>query len=108
MVDVADELLIAALEPEAEADQPRALRDVDKAPRADDAAPETTHVDVPMSVDLPGAHERRIQASTIVKIELTRVRNDRSGIRRDAEVNAAGRHATIDARLNGQRDRVGE
>src|SRR2546422_685717 len=53
-----------------------------------------------------GSHEGGIQSPTVVEINLAGVRDDRRGMRRDAEVDTAGGHAAVDARFDRQRDLV--
>src|SRR5207253_8896833 len=98
--------LVAAFERKAKADEPGALRDIDKAASADDAATQPADIDIAFAIHLAGAHERGVQSPTVVKIKLRRVRNNRRRVRRDAEVDTTCRHATVDAGFDSQRDRV--
>src|ERR1700686_1516138 len=106
VVDLIDKFFVPALEREAETYKPCTLRDVDKAAGADHAPAQAAHVHIAFTVNLAGAHERRIQSPTVVKIELAGMRNDRSGVSRDAEVDAAGRHPAVDSGLDSQRNRA--
>src|SRR5437588_4229308 len=97
MLDALNKLLVAALECEAETHQPGALRDVDEAAGADHTAAQATDVDVAELIDLAGAHEGGVETATVVEVKLARVGNDRGGMRRDAKVDAPGRHPTVNA-----------
>jgi hypothetical protein len=106
VINLRNELLVAAFEGEAETDQAGALRDVDETSGADDATAQPADVHIAVLINLAGTHEGGIQAPTVVEVELVRVRNDRRRMRGDAEVDAARRDSTIHTGLNRQRDRV--
>jgi len=106
LVDAVDKLFVAALEREAKTNEPRALGDIDKSAGADDAAAQTRDIHVALAIDLAGAHERGIESPTVVEIKLAGMRDDRRRMRRDAEIDTAGRHATIDPGFDSESNRV--
>src|SRR5260370_21720881 len=81
---------------------------MEKAARANDAPAEARDIDVPVLINLAGAHERGVEAAAIVEIKLAGVRDDRRRMRRDAEVDAASRHAAVNAGFDSESNRVAQ
>src|ERR1700686_4602627 len=104
VVDLIDKFFVPALEREAETYKPCTLRDVDKAAGADHAPAQAAHVHIAFTKNLPGAHERRIRSLEVVKIDGDGMRDERSGVSRDAVANPAGRRAAVDPGLDSERD----
>src|SRR5260370_38871250 len=81
---------------------------MNKAACAKDAPAEARDIDVPVLINLACAHERRVQAAATVEIKLAGVRDDRRRMRRDAEVDAASRHAAVNAGFDRESNPVGQ
>src|SRR5260370_39018694 len=97
MLDLRDKFFTLAFERKAKTHEPGALGYIDKAAGANHAATQAGDIHVALTIDLAGSHERGFQSPAIVKIKLASVRDNRGRISRDAEVDAARRHAAVDA-----------
>ena len=81
-----------------------ALRDIDEAAGAGDAAAEAADVDVAFAVGLRHAEARKIEPAAVIEIELLVLLDDGFGVQGGAEIEPALRHAADDAGLGRQRE----
>ena len=77
-----------------------------KPPAPASRGPNLLTLRLPCAVGLRQAEEGDVEPAAVVEVELVRLVDDRLGVHRGAEVEAAGRDAADDAGLGGQREQV--
>src|SRR6478672_3985692 len=100
------DLEVARHERADEDDLLRVLADIDEAAGASQPRAKFRDVDVALLVGLRETEKGRVEPAAVVEVELIRHVEDRLGVGRRAEVEAAGRDAADDAGLRGERHQV--